>query len=614
MPKQTVNADGSFDWSSGVDSQAVTTIKSALVPHGLGRDQLSWASNATMRGGGILQRNGLIFLVDAIQTGLYQGGWMYEHPDGVTHPYLVFQVQGVIYKLLCDPPYTLTNLSARFATKTDNCTNNPTQDMAFFAEGNGYLVIQSGDGVTLPLFYSAAQGGNPEFLRRSHGITGQTTGPLINEIPASGPMVYYSGRIWYSQNRQWTAGDIEGNQASGTVSNNFLDSILRVTENPLATGGDGFIVPSQAGPIRAMAYTANLDTALGQGPLYIFTAKQVYAMQVPITRTAWIAADTNTQPLVTVAQINNGAVGDRCVVHVNGDLFYQSFDPAIRSLIVATRYFQQWGNVAISNNETRALGFNDRSILRFATGIQFDNRLLMGILPKQTDRGVACQAIAPLDFDLISTLQDRLPPAWEGVWEGLDILQMFTGDFGGLPRAFALVVSRLDKSIDLFEITTTSRTDYSATPGDTDHRVGWFLEFPAFNWGKEFELKWLQGGEIWVDKIFGPVNLEVYYRPDADPCWYFWHQERLCATRVCAEDMNNPVCYPTSPNYREAWKWTITLPEPPEPKAQSNSSRPADVGYQFQVKLVIKGWMRIRGLILYAADKEKQIFEGLEEA
>jgi hypothetical protein len=753
MPKSTVIADGSFDFAGGVNSQAVTTVKSALVPHGIGRDELAWASNVTVRGGGVLQRPGFLKLHDLIQSGLYQGGLMYDPIGQDSNPYLICSISGRIYKVLFDAPYTVTDLSAQFGL-----TNPPTVDQVYFCEGNGFLVIQAGDGVTLPLFYNSAFLAEPENLRRSNGIgkvvgtvaanfivpavnanvnvtltgpyagtvnqivtiggkkyievepgnffqitnvnsgaigglvpvgtqlllpngtvlastlvdfvvpavganvtvkaTPAYTGPLpanitiagdqyqitavgaanpgvnhvylinitdtpgatvtapisiyaVNELPAATAMIYYSGRIWYAQGRKYTAGDIEGDQASGTPGFQFGDSVLKVTENPLAVGGDGFTVPSQAGNIRAFAYTANLDTTLGQGPLYIFTRKQVYSLQVPVTRADWIAADNTKQPVQTVSQVNNGAVGERCIVHVNGDLFYQSFDPAVRSLIVATRFYQQWGNLQISNNVNRALAANDRSILRFASGIEFDNRLLECCLPKQTPSGVVCQGILSLDFDLVSTLQEQAPPAWEGPWSGLDILQLFTGDFGGLPRAFAVVVSRKDQSIDVWELSKTERFDNDNLPSQasTNTRVQWFAEFPSFTWGHEFDMKELQSGELWVDRAFGTVEIKVEYRVDADPCWRFWFETSLCAAKDCAEaDLTN--CYPSAPNFREGYKWPIVFPAP-KPSCDSMGVRPTTQGYQFQVRITVLGWMRVRGIILYASEKDRELYKGL---
>lgn len=421
-------------------------------------------------------------------------------------------------------------------------------------------------------------------------------------------MVYYAGRIWYAQGRKYTAGDIVFGP-SGTLAYNFTDSILKVTENPLAIGGDGFTVPSQAGNITALTYTSNLDTSLGQGPLYIFTTRQVYQLQVPVSRTAWIAAGAANQPLQTVAQIKYGSVSDRCVVHVNGDLFYQSLEPAIRSLFVSTRYFQQWGNIPISRNESRVLAFNNRALMPTATGIEFDNRLLMAILPVQTPVGAAFQAVAPLDFDIISSFGqegDAPPPAWEGMYEGLDILQLTEGDFGGRQRAFATVHSRVDGSIQVWELTDFSKTD------NGDNRIGWYFETPAYNFFKEFEMKKLSGGEIWIDSISGTVDMQVQYRSDADPCWQDWHRTQFCAARNSCEDATNPVCsqYPL-PTLCEGQRFPITLPSPPVGKCASMNQRPVNIGYQFQVKVILKGWCRVRGLVLYAEMRDRAPYEGL---
>jgi hypothetical protein len=600
---ETIFPDGSFDFAGGVDSQAVTTIRSEIVPHGLGRDQLSWLNNGTVRGGGILQRTGWKKLCDLVSSGLWQGGILYEPIGQDSNPYLVCGISGNIFKVLLDPPYTVTNLSAVFSLF------HPVDQTAFnFCEGDGFLVIQAGDGVTKPLFYVSAFLAQPETLRRSNGFVG--VGSPNNEIPPATAMVYYGQRIWYAQGRTYSGGDIVGSQASGTAGYNFRDSVLKVTENPLAIGGDGFSVPSQAGNIRALAYTANLDTTLGQGPLYIFTRKQVYACQIPVTRADWIAATNANQPLQTVAQINNGSVGERCIVHINGDLFYQSFDPAVRSLIIATRFYQQWGNPSISNNVNRALQFNDRALMKFASGIEFDNRLLQLVLPKQTPNGVVCPGMLPLDFDLVSTLQKQAPPAWEGIWEGVDSFQLFTGDFGGLPRAFSIVRNRLDQTIDIWEITNAERFDNAGYPGATENRVVWQAETPAFTWGKEFRLKELKMGEIWIDKVFGTVELDVYYRPDADPCWRLWHHTSFCAAHTCEEDVNHPDCYPVGPNFREGYKFPVVLPEP-KPDCDSMGVRPSTRGYQFQVKLVFRGWCRVRGIILYAEFKGSEMYGGL---
>lgn len=612
MPHQTVIADGTWDFTGGVNSQAVTTVRSQLVPNGIRRDQLPWISNATVRGGVISPRNGWPFLLNLVKSGLWQGGFMYEPIDG-SNPYLVCQISGVLYKALLQAPFTVTNLTTLFGL----APNPATVQEAFFEEAEGFLIIQAGDydaaiaagtTPTLPIIYHSQATSHPETMRRSNGLTGNVTYPNINEIPAASCMVYFMGRLWYAQGRVWTAGDMVGNQASGSAFYNFRDSTHKVTENPLAVGGDGFSTPTQKGFIRAMKYSANLDTTLGQGPLYIFTSKQVYAFNPPVSRVAWIAADNNQQPLVTVAQINNGSPGTRNVAHVNGDLFYQSLTPDIRSLISALRYFNQWGNKAISSNVSRILQFNDRSLLRYASGLQFDNRMLQTALPtRQASGNVVFPALVPLDFDTISTFDEDLPPAWEGHWEGLDHLQLFEADFGGLDRCFSVHVNRQDLTLDISEISNSARADAS------DTAIQWYVEFPAFEWGDIRELKQLRSGELWVDGVFGTVQLTVFWRPDADPCWHLWFETEFCQARNCAEDVNNPVCYPAGPTYQFGYRFPIVFPEPPTRDCSSNTGnrRASHIGFQHQVKVALKGWCRIRGLVLYAEIRERALFEGL---
>lgn len=591
MAQSTVRlTDGSWDFSAGIDSSRVTTIQSALNPNGLPRNMLAWLTNGTVRSGGILQRLGWQYRLTARPgDALFQGAFLYE-PSFFENPYFIASIGGRIYKITVDDA-TITDLSAQF-----NLTNPANTTHSFFVQGEQFLVIQAGDitnpNPTNPLFWDGTT------LRRSAGLAG-------GELPPAGPMCYYQGRIWYANGRIYTAGDIVFGP-SGSLQYKFTDSILKVTENPLAVGGDGFKVPDNAGDIRALSYTANLNTNLGQGPLYIFTARQIYSLVVPVTRTDWIAANNNNQPVQTVAQRKYGAVGDRCVVPSNGDLFYQSLEPAIRSLLVSVRNDNQWGNVPISRNENRVLAFNNRGLMREATGIEFDNRLWQAVLPKETPVGVAFQAIIPLDFDLISTLQQQLPPAWEGMYEGLDVLQLFEGDFGGRQRAFSFSHSRVDGTIQLWEFTDFSRFD--SPPGQTDNRVRWFFETPAYTWGKEFQMKELDGGEFYLDKLAGTVEMLFEYRVDADPCWRFWTKTSFCAAKSSCESPENPVCYPEEP-FCEGYQFPITLPKPNADQCATMMKRPTTIGYQFQVRVTIKGWCRIRGIMLFATERDRAPFE-----
>lgn len=570
--------DGQFDWSGGVDSGNVTTIQSPLTPNGLPRNQLVWLNNAIVRGGGISQRPTWVDL-GKVHDGnaLFQGAEVYV-PDS-QDPYLMASIGGHIYRIDPDAVGNAKDLSALFSI-----ANPSSLPRAWFCQGEQFMIIQPGDGVTPPLIWDSAT------LRRSNGITGNTTkgAANINELPAARAMDYYMGRLWYSQGRKYTAGDIVGGD-NGSLQHGFRDSILKVTENPLALGGDGFIVPSNAGEIRALKHTGNLDTALGESELFIFTRKSVYRLAVPVTRAEWTNAK---EPLQKVVQRTNGSVNDWCVIAVNNDLFYQSLEPAIRSIAVAVRNYGQWGNVTVSSNLQRIMENQDRALMRYASGAYFDNMLVQTVLPYQTPVGVAFKGLAPLDFDPLGNLQRQLQPCWTGVFEGLNFLQLLLADFGGLERLFAFVLSDKDQAIHLWELTNYRRFE------NGDNRVTWRLESPAYTWQKETDLKKLVGGQLWVDRIDGEIGIQVYYRPDFDSCWYPWHIWKDCSARTTDENFYGDKPYPPI-EQGEGFSAAYDLPVP-QPVCQKFTKRPTNVGYQFQVRIEILGYCRVRGILLHA--------------
>lgn len=456
---------------------------------------------------------------------------------------------------------------------------------------------------------AAAIGANQVYLVNVTGTPNDPIAPgalLLSaaELPPAGPMDYYMGRIWEASGRQYLAGDIVRGP-SGTAAYNLEDSILKITENSYLTAGGVFTVPTMAGNIRALKHPANLDSVLGEGALLPMTRRNIYSVHVVPTRAEWIAL---SEPLQRVAQINFGTVSDRSVVSVNSDLYYQSVD-GVRSHKMAIRNFDAGpGNVPESNEVQRAVALNNRALLRFGTGIEFDNRLLQSCLPFQTPVGVAHAGLLALNFDLQSAIGEKLPPAWEGVWEGVNVLQLLKGDFGGRQRAFAFVWSSIHNAIELWELTADAAQDRGLEGED---RIRWSFETPSFNWGDSFQLKQLDTMELWVDRLIGTVEFTVEFRPGQYPCWQFWHHWEECASRNTCELPNPllPCDYPEQP-YLPQYRIPMVLPTPPK-NCNDNVTRPMDIDGQFQFRITIKGNCRIRGIIVHALPRERAPYEGL---
>jgi hypothetical protein len=80
---------------------------------------------------------------------------------------------------------------------------------------------------------------------------------------------------------------------------------------------------------------------------------------------------------------------------------------------------------------------------------------------------------------------------------------MTSGDFGGRDRAFASVISRRRRDIELWEMTNFEKDDIAPDPDNAnvlqENRVTWVVEFPAFTWGDETMLRsWWDANSGWT--------------------------------------------------------------------------------------------------------------------
>lgn len=406
------------------------------------------------------------------------------------------------------------------------------------------------------------------------------------QFPVGRNWAYGRGRVWMAlaNAKDYIAGDIVGGP-SGTKSLNFRDSILNVTENDFLAGGGTFTIPGSIGDIKAMIFTATLDTALGQGPLMIFTPSHVFSNNAPVDRLTW---QTLTNPIQTEAAIGNGGLGQNSTFIVNSDTQYRSPD-GIRSLILASQDFQTWIRSPISHEVERVLSRDNQALLEFGTGVFFDNRTLMSVSPISTTQGVYHQAIVVLNTDLITTVREKHPPAYDGVWPGQNVFQMITGQFTQVERCYQFVFNPVLLNLELWELLPSSAGDVEnqgplPIVGDNGNTaIEWWFESPTIF--KESDparrtFKQLINGEIFVDKLVGRVDFQAFYKPDQYPCWIPWIAWSECATQNTGAPTDNK-----KPQFRPR----MGLGTPPSTPCDTSTNRPFVQGYLFQFKLVVVG-------------------------
>jgi hypothetical protein len=490
--------DGFLTLERGVDS--------GKTPSSLQRNQTSFAVNATFRGGepscrpGWIKRE-LVFndangandtsLVSAFEDGLFQGAAFYDAQEGESS--LVCATGGRLYRISVTNGYRVIDITPSEAGST-------RITKWWFCQAEEFLICQ--DGQMKPIIFDGG------FTRR---VTKDT------EIPVGKAMAYAGGRLWVTlpDETSFIAGDLVYS-SSGSPEYEYRDAVLNITENDYLNEGGAFGMPGNSGGIKALVPTNNLDTSLGQGPLLAVTPNLIASVQAPIDRTAWKNLE---YPIQTIALNGFGGLSDRSAVTVNGDVFYRSED-GIRSFRMARRDFGQWGNTPISSEMNRVLPHDSRHMLEYSSAVIFDNRFLSTVSPYWVQgHGVAHRGLAVLDFDILSRMYGAQQPAWEGVWTGVNVLQLITGRFGGQERCFAFVLNGSNQ-IELWELSRDYPFDYGEG-GDT--RIEWSVEMKAFDFDSPFNQKQLEYGEIWVDDVVGKVNFSAEWRPDGYPKWLQWH-------------------------------------------------------------------------------------------
>lgn len=468
-------------------------------------------------------------------------------------------------------------------------------------------------GIDMPqIQQQTIQYGTLQPLNYVAGSVIQTLTPnFVPQFPIGRMGGYGRGRVWMSlaNGKDFIAGDIVRGP-SGTKALDFRDAVLNVTENNFLTGGGTFTIPGSFGDIRSITFTAELDASLGQGPLQIFTPTHVFSCAAPIDRLQW---QSITNPILTVSAIGNGGLGQDNTFLVNSDTIYRAVD-GIRSLILSRQDFNTWVRTPISHEVERVLNRDNQSLLAFGSGAFFDNRILMTVSPVSTSQGVHHQAIVALNNDLISTVREKSPPAYDGAWPGMNVFSMVTGNFSAVERCFQFVFNTVLQTLELWELLPSQSSEVENNPntpvvGDqsngTSYPIEWWFESSALfrdrNPG-ERTYKQLNNGELMVDKLVGRVDFEVFYKPDQFPCWTLWHSWSECATQNtgASTDTNKAQFRPR-----------MGLGTPSGTPCDPTTNRPMREGFTFQIKVVATGQCEITGMRFEAVVKPLPTFAPL---
>lgn len=547
--------DGFVTLARGMDSGRSPSL--------IGADQAALLVNAQTRTGYVENRPGWFkhtLAGDSLQLGRYQMASGYISPDGA--PYILASIGGHIGRVDLTT-FVVTDLSEGSAALT-NPSNLPR---SWFTQAESFLIIQ--DNSSLPLIFDGST------LRRGRPISFGG-----DEFPIGNAMAYNNGRLWVAlpDRRSFVGGDL-----AYSVTGDASD-VLKSTQNQFLTSGS-FALPSYAGFITAMQTVAVQDSVLGQGPLVVFGQYAAGTVNAPFAVEEW--QNTNS-PIASVGLLSNGPAGADAVTPVNGDLWYRAPD-GIRTFMIARRDHGTWVNTPLSHEMERILVRDDPYLLQFTSAVVFDNRLLTTCSPFRatydaTPYGVAFRGLTILDFMPVSSMFERSQPTWDGIWNGLSILQILVVNCYGKDRCFMFVLNSCQQ-IELWELSSANRFD------NTSDRILWSLETRNMGFKDQSELlKNLERTEHWLTNIVGEVDYDIRYRPDEYPFWQSLDSGTWCAgTGMC----DSPGCTPPSAPFPQYRPRRISA-GPNWDDCEAANDKKFRNGFEFSFRLALTGAARLR--------------------
>lgn len=535
--------DGQFNARGGVTS--------AFTPDDVPTNALAWAKNVSIRGGKPKTRPPLIERA-RLPRGRLQGISHFSSAGGV----LVCHVDGVLYRITVrGSAFSIQQIPTTFF----NSARLPT---AWMQETDGSLVIQ--DGQSSAIIYDGSS------TRRADREK--------NEVPLGRQMAYGNGRLWVATNLGLVAGDIK--------TNDFQSELLFTETNYLLGGGAHYMAKQPTG----LAFMPIADTATGLGSLIAFTTGNTESFRAEVaSRDLWgEIPGFRTEVLPEI-----GAASHHAIVRVNQDIYFRSSDGAIRSFRSARAEINSPGNAPISREVARLLDFESRDLLRDASAIHFDDRILFTASPCFGPRGqIVFRDLVSLDTSPMSSNQGKLPPLYDGEWEGARFTRLVKGMFDGEERAFALSCDP-DGISRIWEIMRSGRADRSTVGAS---RIKSAVEYRRFNFNVPNDLKQLSLCRVHLAEISGDGTIEVQFRADHSPQWVKWGEHTFSAMTAEPGATGGPRPLKNiHPQYRSA----VGVFTPPD-TIDGVSFRSVSVGYAFQIRLVWTGSVQIDRIELFA--------------
>lgn len=350
--------------------------------------------------------------------------------------------------------------------------------IAYMVQADKYMIIQ--DGFSRPIIYDSNKVRRSDYTVMDREKT---------EVPVGTIMAYGMGRIVVIVNKRDVAfGDIYGSHDLPDPA----DSLPFFTERNFLSEGFDAAIPFQQGVATGMVFFPQLDTSTGNGQLLVFAERGAASFHLELPREEW-----KTSQFQILALLTTGMRGHRSIAVVNEDLWFRS-DDGERSFRQARSESTGWAHIPLSTNVKQYLDVDTGRLLKFASAIYFDNRVLITTSPYWNQGRPFHKGLVVADFDVISSFGERPLPAWDGHWTApFRISQVFTGTFNGITRAFAFGLDKNNNN-QLYELSVGDKNDWDR------QQIEWSLTTRAFDFKGQstpFTESELYDADLWLRGI-----------------------------------------------------------------------------------------------------------------
>jgi hypothetical protein len=375
--------------------------------------------------------------------------------------------------------------------------------IVYMVQADKYLIVQ--DGTMRPILYTANKAVRADTDNSDREKT---------QVPVGTIMAYGMGRLVAVVNdRDVAFGDIYGSHELDDPA----DSLIYFTERNFLAEGSDAAIPFNLGLPTGMAFFPQLDTSTGTGELLVFAERGASGFFMSLPRELW-----KTSRFQLMALLTTGLRGHRTISVVNEDLWFRSSD-GIRTYRQSRSEPSGYAHIPLSTNVRQFLDLDNQDLLRHASSIYFDNRIMVTAMPAWNNARVFHEGAVVVDFDILSSFGQTQPPAWDGNWTlgprkwinlPNKITQVVTGEFNGETRAFAFALDvekvkgpRYDRDPSDYTMSYTNQL-YELSLGDIEdwdeQDIEWELVTRAFGFRQQsspFNENEIYDGDIWLKEV-----------------------------------------------------------------------------------------------------------------